>query len=282
MMAARTPMTLRRLLLVTAVVGLGALATRRAHANRDPSELSVGGSLGSHDAHFACAPDVRVRHASGGFVYRRTFEEQGGDKGEGPVIDARAGFGITAITEVDQRGIDATTKQPNNAQQLYDNEHDRGHFLATAQVSGGWDWGVIAVQGGLGYFGMADTADDRTFRARYYPLPVLEARFGKKKGFSLDTGLGAAPLPGLTRWYSGYAIGQYRFKEGGEIGAGVLGVPASQLDRRAGVLFKGSFPVTPWLSLGGFGLVDANDKSHLGTLNWTAGGTVTFLLDGLE
>jgi hypothetical protein len=267
-------MSPRRVVLLAAMALLLVLVTRRAHANRDPSELSFGGSAGAHDAHFACAPDVRVRHASAGFVYRRTFEEEGGDPGEGPTIDARAGFGFTAITDVDKQDVDA------KARQLYQDENGKGHFLATAQVSGGWDWGIIAMQGGLGYFGMADVRDDVAFRSRYYPLPALEARFGKKKGFSIFTGAGAAPIPGLTRWYSLYAVGQYRFKEGGEIGAGLLFVPASQLDRRSGVLFKGSIPITPWLSLGGFGLIDANDKSHLAGLNWTVGGAATFILDG--
>ena len=272
-------MTPRRLLLLAAAVLFGALATKRAHANRDPSELSFGGSAGAHDAHFACAPDVRVRHASAGFVYERTFEEAGGRKGEGAIVDARAGFGFSQISDVDSKGLVPGTKQPNNAQQLYDNENGKGHFLASAQVSGGWDWGPIAVTGGLGYFGVADTANDTSFKSHYYPLPVVEGRFGRKKGFSLNLGAGAAPLPGLARWYSLYAIGQYRFKEGGEIGAGLLAVPVSTLDRRSGVLFKGSLPITEWLSVGGFGLVDANDKSHLGSLNWTAGGQVTFLID---
>ena len=275
-------MTPRRSLLLLAAVSFGALATKRAHANRDPSELSFGGSAGAHDAHFACSPDVRVRHASAGFVYRRTFEEEGGPSEQGPTIDARAGFGFTAITDVDQQGTDTATGTPNKAAQLYANEHDKGHFLATAQVSGGFDWGVVAMQGGIGYFGMADTRDDIAFRSRYYPLPALEARFGKKKGFSIHTGLGAPPVAGLARWYSAYAIGQYRFKEGGEIGAGLVGVLASQLDTRSGVLFKGSIPITSWLSLGGFGMVDANDKSHLGSLNWTGGGAATFILDGTD
>jgi hypothetical protein len=276
-------MTPRRLLLLGAAVLLTALAARRAHANRDPSELSVGGSLGAHDAHFACAPDVRVRHASAGFTYHRTFEQPGGDPGEGPTFDARAGFGMTAITDVDQRGVDKITGRPNTAQQLYDNEHEQRHVLATAQVSGGWDWGLVAVHGGIGYFGMADTHDDVGFRARYYPLPVVETRVGRRaRGFSVDLGVGAAPLPGLTRWYSAYAIGQYRFKEGGEIGAGGVIIPASQLDRRGGILFKGSIPIASWLSVGGFGLVDANDKSQLGTLNWTIGGAATFVLDGMD
>src|SRR5260221_10068434 len=100
-------MTPRRRILVLAVLLLGLLSTGRAHANRDPNELSVGGSLGAHDAHFACAPDVRVHHASGGFHYERVFTETRGLP-EGAIFDVRAGVGPTTIVEVDGPQVEAS------------------------------------------------------------------------------------------------------------------------------------------------------------------------------
>jgi hypothetical protein len=45
------------------------------------------------------------------------------------------------------------------------------------------------------------------------------------------------------------------------------------------VLFKGAVPVTDWLSVGGFGVLNANDQSTLTGFNWTAGGQITLLLE---
>ena len=46
------------------------------------------------------------------------------------------------------------------------------------------------------------------------------------------------------------------------------------------VCHSGVPSTAPWLPPGRFGLVDDTDNSHLGSLNWTAGGAATFILDG--
>lgn len=271
---------LRRPALFLGVAGIGVLVSRRVHANRDPSELSIGGSAGAQDSHLTCGPDVRVRHASGGFHYERVFEDEH-HHGNGALIDVRAGLGTTTITEV--APTDENASSLTKATDLYDHEAGKSHFLATAQMTAGWDWGVYALTGGIGYFGLADVTDDQKyFRAHYYPLPTLDMRIGRRKGISGNLGMGAPPIPGLARWWSFYGMVQWRFVEGVEIGGGLIGVPISTLDTRSGVLFKGSVPVTPWLSLGGFGVVDIGDKSRLSGFNWTAGGGATFVLDSLE
>ncbi|GAC1538087.1 MAG: hypothetical protein NVS3B10_02530 [Polyangiales bacterium] len=283
-------MTVRRFFLLCATLAFAALSARRAHANRDPSELSVGGGLGAHDAHLGCGPDVRVKHASAGFTYERTFESPGRPAGEGPLFQLRGGGGTSTITQVNGAGIacgsgtTSTSECNTEANRLYANESGVTHTLASMQAGGGFDWGRIALAGGLGYFGLSQAVDEHShFQSRYMPLPIVDLRVGRRRtGFSANFGAGSAPLPGFTRWYSLYAIGQYRFREGGEIGAGLIGVPAGELDARSGVLFKGAVPITDWLSVGGFGVVDANDRSSLTGVNWTAGGHMTFVLEEID
>lgn len=275
-------MKFRRLCLFAAVGGLAALSARRAHANRDPSELSVGGGVGAHDAHLSCGPDVRVKHASGGFAYQRIFESEGRDPGEGAVLDVRGGVGTTSITQVN--GVDCkdtASACAGYADTLTKNEVGNTHVLMSAQVLSGFDWGKVAVLGGIGYFGLSTTQDNnRSFDAKFVPLPAIDIRVGRRRGgFSADFGLGSTPVAGFTRWYALYAIGQFRFKEGGEVGAGVIAIPAGEVDAHSGVLFKGGVPITEWMSLGGFGVMDVTNKSSLSGFNWTAGGQLTFVLD---
>ncbi|MBI2388291.1 MAG: hypothetical protein HYV09_01630 [Deltaproteobacteria bacterium] len=266
----------RRPLLFTACGLLTALAARRVHALSDPSELSVGGSTGAHDAHITCGPDVRVRHASGGVHYERVFEDQPGSD-RGMSLDVRAGVGSTTITGVSDYGTDQT------ATALANNERDRTRVLATGQVLAGWDWRTFALRGGLGYFGLSTLSDDnRRFETKYYPLPALDMRIGRRSGFRGNLGAGAPPIVGMTRWYSLYGLAAYRFKEGGEVGTGLIASFGGTLDQRVGWVFQGSVPITEWMHVGGFGMIDADDKSKLSGFNWTAGAGVRFLLDSAD
>jgi hypothetical protein len=266
-------MSARRIWLFSGAVLLTALAARRAHANRDPSELSVGGSTGGHDAHITCGPDVRVRHASGGVHYERLFESEPGS-GKGLTVDFRGGVGTTVVTNV------SDTDNSSKARALYDNEQGRTHVLATAQVVAGWDWRTFALRGGVGYFGLSalNDGDDR-FKTKYYPLPALDMRIGRRSGWRGNLGLGAPPVPGLARWYSLYGIVAYRFKEGGEIGAGPIATFGGTLDQRTGVFFTGMFPITESLHVGGFAMVGSDEYSKFNGFNWTAGGAVRLVFD---
>lgn len=272
----------RRPLLVAACGVLTALAARRAHA-LDPSDLSIGGSTGAHDAHITCGPDVRVRHASGGVQYERLFEDAPGSN-KGASFDVRAGVGSTTITGVSGVSADETSMSASTAESLNRNENGRTHVLATGQALLGWDWRTFALRGGLGYFGLSALSDDDTrFRAKYYPLPALDMRIGKRtEGVRGNLGVGAPPIAGLARWYSLYAILGYRFKEGGDVGVGLLGTFGGTLDQRSGFLFHGSVPITDWMQIGGFGMIDADDKSKLTGFNWTGGLSARFILDGQD
>jgi hypothetical protein len=265
-------MSARRIVLFSGVALLTALAARRAHALRDPSELSVGGSTGAHDAHITCGPDVRVRHASGGVHYERVFEQE---PGRGATIDARAGVGSTVVTAV------SDTTNDNKASSLYANERGQVHILGTGQFTAGWDWRTFAIRGGVGYFGFSGLADDdKSFKAKYYPLPALDMRIGRRNGgFRGNLGLGAPPIPGLVRWYSLYGTLNYRFREGGEVGAGHIATFGGTLDQRRGYFFTGMFPITESFHVGGFAMIDVDDYSKLNGFNWTAGGGVRLLLD---
>lgn len=268
-------MSARRILLFSGAVVLTALAARRAHALADPSELSVGGGAGAHDAHITCGPDVRVRHASGGVHYERLFEQE---PGRGATIDVRGGIGTTVVTAV------TDTNESEKARALYDNEKGRTHVLATGQLTAGWDWRTFAIRGGVGYFGFAALADDdKSFKAKYYPLPALDMRIGRRGGgFRGNLGLGAPPVPGLARWYSLYGMAVYRFHEGGEVGAGYVATFGGTLDQRKGYFFTGMVPITQSIHVGGFAVVDADDYSKFNGLNWTAGGAVRLMLDAPE
>ena len=263
----------RRLALFSCVIILTGLAARRAHALRDPSELSVGGSAGAHDAHITCGPDVRVRHASGGVHYELLFESET-EPGRGATIDMRAGVGTTVVTGV------SDTNNSEKARALYDNESGRTQILITGQALGGWDWRTFAIRGGVGYFGFSGlTDDDRRFQAKYYPLPAIDMRIGKRSGFHGNLGVGAPPVPGLVRWYSLYGLLNYRFREGGEVGVGHLATFGGTLDQRTGFFFHGMFPITEQLHVGGFAMIGADEYSKLNGFNWTAGGAVRLMLD---
>jgi len=271
-------MSYRRLVLVSGVGLLCALAARRARA-LDPSELSVGGSTGAHDAHIACGPDVRVRHASGGVQYERLFEKEPGS-GRGATMDVRAAVGSMTITGV-AASNDSDTAE---ARRLADNELNKTHLLLTTQAVLGWDWKVFALRGGVGYFGFADVGgqNDR-FRTRYYPLPALDMRFGQRTtGFRGQVGVGAPPIPGLIRWYAFYGLVGYRFKEGGEVGFGHVFVPYATLDRHGGFIFHGMFPVTENIHVGAFGMAEADEYSKFNSFNWTAGGALRVMLDAQD
>jgi hypothetical protein len=260
-----------------AVSCLGALVVRRAHASAGPSDLEVGGSTGAEDVHLSCGPDVRVAHASGGIHYERVFPPEGGPEGRGILMDVRAGVGTTTI-------VAASAADPSDgpvvsrAAAIMDHEGNRRHVLATTQATVGFDWYSFAMTGGVGYFGISEVVDGSRFRARYLPLPALDMRVGKRTGFSANLGVGAPPVAGLARWYSAYGLGQYRFREGGEVGVGLVST-FGELDQRTGVLFKGSAPITTWMSVGGFGLVGGDNQSKTSSLGWTAGVSVSFKID---
>jgi hypothetical protein len=262
----------RRILLASGVALLCGLAARSARAVRDPSELSVGGSAGAHDAHIACGPDVRVRHATDGVHYERLLESD--ERGRGASMDVRAAVGTVVVTGV------SDVNESEKARTLYDNERDRTRVLATGQGLLGWDWGTFGLRGGVGYFGFAGlTNDDRYFRARYYPLPALDMRIGRRDGgFRGDLGFGAPPIPGLARWYSLYGLLSYRFREGGEVGAGYVTTFGGTFDQRTGFVFNGMFPITHAVHVGGFAMIDADDHSKLTGFNWTAGGALRLML----
>ncbi len=265
-------MDLRRTLLVSGVATLCALAARRARAV-DPSELSIGGSTGGHDAHITCGPDVRVRHANGGVHYERLFEKEG-DPSRGATMDVRAGVGTTTVTGV------SDLQESQDARALYDNEHGKTHMMMSGQALAGWDWKTFALRGGVGYFGISDLSDDnRRFRAHYYPLPALDMRIGQRTGFRGELGIGAAPIPGLVRWYSTYALVSHRFKEGGEVGGGYIYVPVGTFDRRGGFVGHGMVPITQNIHIGGFGMVEADEYSKFNGFNWTAGVALRVMLD---
>lgn len=265
-------MSARRIFLFSGAVLLTALAARRAHALRDPSELSIGGSTGAHNAHITCGPDVRVRTASGGVHYERLFEQE---PGRGATIDVRAGVGTSTVTAV------SDTNTSDKARALYDNENGRPHVLMTGQIIGGWDWRTFAIRGGVGYFGFSGLNDgDTTFKAKYYPLPALDMRIGRRSnGFRGNLGVGAPPIPGLARWYALYGILSYRFKEGGELGAGHIATFGGTLDQRTGFFFTGMFPITESIHVGGFAMIGADDYAKVDGFNWTAGGAVRLMLD---
>ena len=282
-LAPENPMIGRRPLLVATCGVLVALAARRAHA-LDPSDLSIGGSTGAHDAHITCGPDVRVRHASGGVQYERLFEQVPGE-GRGTSIDVRAGIGTTAITGVSDEAEPSTpSTTPSTASTLYKNENGRIHVLATGQALAGWDWRTFALRGGVGYFGLSGlTNDNAQFQQKYYPLPAIDMRIGRRtSGFRGNLGVGAPPIAGLARWYSLYGIAAYRFKEGGDVGLGLLTTFGGTLDQRSGFLFHGSVPVTDWMQFGGFGMIDTDDHSKLTGFNWTGGLSARFILDGTD
>lgn len=269
----------RRTLLAAGAFVLVGLGVRRAHALRDPSELSVGGSTGAHDAHISCGPDVRVRHANAGLHYERVFQAEGQPEGRGIALEVNAAAGSTTITNV-APASNPSQSDLDTARDLSTNEQGRAHWLGTVQVGAGWDWRTFALRGGLGWFGFSDvTADHRAYVAHYYPLPTLDMRIGQRHGFRGDLGLGPPPIPGLARWYSLYGLLSYRFAEGGEVGVGHVIAIGGALDERMGVVFKGAFPVTKSLYVGGFGMFDADDKSHFTGFNWSAGGGLTLLLD---
>ncbi|MGZ5969943.1 MAG: hypothetical protein ACXWP4_19860, partial [Polyangiales bacterium] len=242
----------RRTILAAMVAVLLGMAARKAHALRDPSELSVGGSTGAHDAHISCGPDVRVRHASGGMQYQRVFQAEGRKEGVGLSMDIRAGAGNTVITKV-TAGDEGSTSE---TQKLGENELDRVHWLGSVQGSVGYDWRTFALRGGLGYFGFSSSTDDHVgFVAKYYPLPTLDMRIGQRTGIRGELGVGAPPIPGLARWYSLYGLLNYRFKEGGEVGAGHVIAFGGTFDQRMGFVFKGAIPITQKLWIGGFGMI---------------------------
>lgn len=263
----------RRLYLGAAAFGFSALAVGRARAGT-PTDLEVGGSTGAHDVHLSCGPDVRVAHASGGAHYERVFQAEGGREGTGLLVDVRAGVGTTTIESARSDNGDYAAR----AAAINDHEGGRHHVLATAQVNAGYDWGRFALTGGVGYYGVSELVDDSRFRARYLPLPALDMRIGRREGFSTNLGAGAAPIPGLARWYSLYAIGQYRFREGGEVGVGLLAT-AGELDQRSGVVFKGSAPITSRISVGGFGMIGGDSNGGTRGFGWTAGASVAVKLD---
>src|SRR5438093_1362858 len=103
--------TLRRHLLLAAVLGIAALSARRAYAISDPTQLDVGGSVGEHDAHVTCGPDVRVRNASAGAHFEHLEQHPDFSPGVGFVVDARGGFGSTIITST-------KAADPNDVQQV--------------------------------------------------------------------------------------------------------------------------------------------------------------------
>jgi hypothetical protein len=214
-------------------------------------------------------------------TYQRLVQSEGRDSGEGLLVDFRAGLGSTTITEVNGHCGATDTNCQNAASTLAQNEVDNRHVLMTGQAMAGFDWGSVALMGGLGFFGLSTTQNDhKEFAARYYPLPAVDIRVGRRRvGWSADFGIGSTPVAGFTRWYALYAVGQYRFKEGGEVGAGLIAIPAGEVDARSGVLFKGAVPITEWMSIGGFGVLNANDQSTLTGFNWTAGGQITLLLE---
>jgi hypothetical protein len=267
----RPPVGRRRLYLGAAAFAFGLLAVGRARASA-PTDLSVGGSTGEHDVHLSCGPDVRVAHASGGAHYERVFQADDAREGVGTLVDVRAGVGTTTIQSASgseyQARVDA----------IQANEAGRHHVLATAQTTLGYDWYRFALTGGIGYYGLSELVDDSHFRARYLVLPALDMRIGRRDRFSANLGLGAAPIPGLARWYSAYAIGQYRFREGGEVGVGLLAT-AGELDQRSGVVFKGSVPITSRISAGGFGMVGGDSNGGTRAFGWTAGASVDIKLD---
>jgi hypothetical protein len=272
----------RRTILATTVAVLFGIAARKAHALRDPSELSVGGSTGAHDAHISCGPDVRVRHASGGLQYQRVFQAEGRKEGVGMSMDVRAGAGTSVITKVTPAS-DASKNDIAEADQLRINEVDRTHWLGSVQGAVGYDWRTFAIRGGLGYFGFSSATDGHVgYVAKYYPLPTLDMRIGQRTGVRGDLGVGAPPIPGLARWYSLYGLLTYRFKEGGEVGAGHVIAFGGTYDQRMGFVFKGAIPITRSLWIGGFGMVDVDDKSKLSGFNWTAGGGLTMQIDEVE
>jgi hypothetical protein len=259
------------------VACLGALVVRRAHASASPSDLEVGASTGAENVRLSCGPDVRVAHASGGIHYERVFPAEGGPEGRGILMDVRAGVGTTTITSVSTPDASsaAVVTQAGNIER---DEVGHRHVLATAQTTVGFDWYSFALSGGVGYFGISEVVDGSHFRARYLPLPALDMRVGKRVGFSGNLGVGAPPVAGLARWSSGYAVGQFRFREGGEVGVGLVST-FGELDQRTGVLFKGSAPITSWLSVGGFGLVGGDNQSKASSVGWTAGVSLSFKID---
>jgi hypothetical protein len=272
----------RRTILAAMVAALFGIVARKAHALRDPSELTLGGSTGAHDAHISCGPDVRVRHASGGMQYQRVFQSPGAKEGVGVTMDIRAGAGNTVITRVTPQS-DASKGDIEEANGLRNNELDRTHWLGSVQGTVGYDWRTFAIRGGLGYFGWSSATDDHVgFTAKYYPLPTLDMRIGRRSGFRGDLGVGAPPIPGLARWYSLYGLVTYRFKEGGEVGAGHVIAFGGTFDQRMGVVFKGAVPITQNLWLGGFGMLEADDKTQVSAFNWTAGGGLTLLIDAQD
>jgi hypothetical protein len=266
---------LRRLLLELMVLGLGALVARRAHALRDPSELSGGVSGGEHDVHLACGPDARVRNASAGAHYERVVQHPDFSHGVGVIVDVRGGVGtntITSVTPVAADGSDQTY-----AQNLDAHERGRAHFLAAGQLTAGWDARIFAVRVGAGYYGVGDVTDDRYFTAKYAVLPAAEIRIGARTGLSSDLGIGAPPIWGLEQHYTAYGLVKYRTEEGIEGGAGAL-LYLGTLEERAGLIVKGAYPLTQNVLIGAHGSWDTQTKysSHF---NYTAGLGATFVLD---
>jgi len=266
---------LRRLLLALMVVGLGALVARRAHALRDPSELSGGVSGGEHDVHLACGPDARVRNASAGAHYERVIQHPEYSPGVGVIVDVRAGVGTSTITSVTPVASDGGDK--TYAQTLEEHERGRAHVLGSTQMAAGWDARIFAIRVGAGFYGLGEVTDDRYFRAKYQVLPAAELRIGKRTGLMADVGVGAPPVFGLERHYTAYVLMKYRTEEGAELGAGGLAYLGTFEDR-GGLLVKGAYPITQDILIGAYGSWDTQTKfsSHF---NYTAGLGATFILD---
>jgi hypothetical protein len=211
----------------------------------------------------------QIAHLEGEIPRREGFLQEGG-----MLVPKSLSFEIFVETGV------SDLEDNQSAKLLHDNEHNKTHVLMTGQAVVGWDWKTFALRGGVGYFGISDVTDDnQRFRTRYLPLPALDMRIGMRSGFRGQLGLGAAPIPGLVRWWSVYGLVSYRFKEGGEVGAGHVYVPVGTLDRRGGFVFHGMFPITSNIHVGGFAMVEADEYSKFNGFNWTAGGALRLMLD---
>lgn len=280
----------RRPLLLAGVTVITLLCARRAHAVSDPNTVEVGGSVGADTERIACGPDVRVRHATAGVRYERVFEDPAEKPGTGYLVDARGGVGTATITDVSDADksapscatIAASAAPCSASTQLFQTENNVSHVEGAAQLTAGYDWRTFAISGGVGVFGLASLTDGNlAYQQKYYPLPAIDLRVGRRVGFSGNFGLGALPVAGLARFYGLYGIAQHRFQEGGEVGIGAVAI-AGTLDGRNGIFGKGSIPIANGIALGAFGLLDATQQVSFGGVNWTLGGALTLSLDRLD
>ncbi|MGZ5970371.1 MAG: hypothetical protein ACXWP4_22025 [Polyangiales bacterium] len=196
-------------------------ASRRVHALRDPSTLSVGGGYGEHDAHLTCGPDVRVRDASGGAHYHQVI----GENGTGFVVDARAGYGRSSTSVYPD-----TTHQPTGSTSPPDAP---GRNLGAAQLALGYAWERSGFFVGGGYYGALQGAYADSAGTRRSFLPAAEVRFGLGRPFTGKVGLGSPPIPTLARFYSLYADFEFR-KDTHGFGFGVYAPLQSELEQRSG------------------------------------------------